>query len=104
MRKVVFFIPAIIIGLIYGLAIIARIPVAFFAFAWIALFVLSGVLMSKDKFWGGLFGLLPGVHSMYMSTIDTGQIINIELPFGIVVIAFYLVCCCVVFAKNKPVP
>jgi len=46
---------------------------------------------------GWIFGVLPGIHMMYMSTKDTGQVINIELPLGIIVVTFYLLCCSFVF-------
>lgn len=38
---------------------------------------------------------------IYMSTKDTGQIIDIELPMGIIVAMVYLICCGLVFYKNK---
>lgn len=45
--------------------------------------------------------MLPGIHFIYMSTQDTGQILPIELPTGIIVIIFYLLCSGVVFCNIK---
>lgn len=102
MKNVVFFIPAIIFTAFYGLLMLGGglsvSPVVFF---WIAMFVISGVLMAKKLFWGGILGILPGCHLMYMSTIDTGQIMNIELPMGVIVAAYYLACSIYIFVKRR---
>lgn len=46
-------------------------------------------------------GVLPGGYLMYISTRDTGQIMNIELPLGLIVVAFYLICSIYIFVRNK---
>ena len=102
MEKFVFYIPAILFTAFTGLIMLSGLSVIFsIAIPWIALFIISGVLLSKGKFWGGFLGALPGIHMMYMSTKDTGQIINIELPMGIIVATFYILCCSFVFYKKK---
>ena len=70
-------------------------------YAWMILFLVSGMLLVKKIFWGGFFGMLPGIHFIYMSTQDTGQILPIELPMGIIVIIFYLLCSGAVFFNIK---
>ena len=99
MRKLVYFAPIIIFAVILGLAILTG-GTIMFPVLWLILFTLSGILLAKGKFWGGLFGVLPGIHMMYMSSVDTGQIIS-EFTVGIAVILFYLICCIVVFRKNR---
>ena len=102
MKKIVFFIPAIVFTAFYGLIIIGTgLPVSPMVYVWIALFIISGILMVKKLFWGGLLGVFPGCYLIYMSTIDTGQIINIELPLGVIVVAYYLVCCAYIFIQRK---
>ena len=58
----------------------------------VVLLWLGGFLLNKGKVWGGLFGLLPAIHLLYMSTQTTGQVINIEMPLGIIT-ALYVVAC-----------
>ena len=41
---------------------------------------------------GALFGLLPAIHLLYMSTQFTGQVINIEMPLGIITALYMIVC------------
>lgn len=103
MKKIAFFIPAIIFTIFYGGIIIGVNPsiVSPIIYPWIGLFIISGILLSKGLFWGGLLGVLPGIHLMYMSTKDTGQIIDIEFPMGSIVASFYLLCCGFVFYKSK---
>lgn len=101
MKRTVFFIPAIFFIVLYGLAMITFKSVSPIVFVWIALFFVSGFLLTKGKVWGGLPGLLPGIHSIYMSTQDTGQVIDIELPMGLIILFFYILCSVVVFYRRK---
>jgi len=57
--------------------------------------------MNKGKAWGALIGLLPGVHLIYMSTQYTGQVINIELPLGLIIAIFYISCGFVIWKRNR---
>ncbi len=57
---------------------------------WLACFWISALLLHKGVFWGGVFGLIPGIHMIYMGTQYTGQIINIEIPLGITLVLFYV--------------
>lgn len=103
MKKTVFYIPAILFAVFYGWgAITFGIgSVSLIFFVWIALFLMCGFLLSKDKFWGGILGILPGIHLIYMSTKYTGQVINIELPSGIVILIFYIICSGYILYKKK---
>lgn len=101
MKKIVFYIPAIIFAVFYGLLAIANIgAISPFVIVWLVLFLLSGILLVKDIFWGSLLGVLPAIHLIYMGTQETGQIIS-EIPIGIIVLIFYLVCGGFIFYKNK---
>ena len=103
MKKIVFYIPAILFAIIFGwLAISFGIgPISPIVLVWITLFLVSGFLLNNDKVLGGVLGLLPGIHLIYMSTKDTGQVINIELPFGIIILIFYVLCSGSVLYKIK---
>lgn len=101
MKNILFYIPAIIFSIFFTWSII------YFAFsfspiifAWLALFLAGGILLNKGKFWGGFLGLLPGIHWIYMGTQDTGQIVN-EMPIGIIISIFYIVCGSFIFYKSK---
>ncbi len=97
--KILFFIPAILFVIFYGFVAmsIGISSISPICFAWIALFLGGGVLLSKGKSLGGFLGLLPGIHLIYMSTKDTGQVINIEKPLGITILIFYIFCSGLVF-------
>jgi len=102
MEKIVFYTPAIIFTAFCGLIMLSGLSIILsIAITWIVLFTISGVLLSKGKFWGGFLGVLPGIHMMYMSTKDTGQIINIEMPLGVIVTIFYILCCSFVFYTSR---
>ena len=92
MKKVLFYLPAVV----YTIAVIAlNIILKTFSplwYAWVVLLWLGGFLLKKGKVWGCLFGLLPAIHLLYMSTQSTGQVINIEMPLGIIT-ALYGVAC-----------
>ncbi|MGL5253423.1 MAG: hypothetical protein ACRC9L_00100 [Brevinema sp.] len=105
MKKVLFFIPAIIFALFYGfLAITAIGAISPIVIGWLALFLVAGVLLSRTVFWGSLLGVLPAIHLIYMSTQETGQVVNIELPLGIIVLLFYVICGYFVYKKRVAKP
>jgi len=105
MQKTVFYIPSILFAVLYGWAAITFgiYSISLIVLVWIGLFLVCGFLLSKDKFWGGILGILPGIHLIYMSTKYTGQVINIELPFGIIILIFYIICSSFVFYKEKKI-
>ena len=92
-KQFVYFLPFIIIILAYiGAVIMGLGMISVKEVMWIALFLISGFLLSKEKVWGCLFGMIPGIVFVWMSTNDTGQVINIELPLGIAIIGFFVGC------------
>lgn len=100
MKKVLFYLPAVV----YTIAVIAlNIILKAFSplwYAWVVLLWLGGFLLHKGKVWGGLFGLLPAIHLLYMSTQSTGQVINIEMPLGIITALYMIACNFLVWKKD----
>ena len=100
MKKILFFIPAIVFTIFYGLAASGGIgDINPIVILWLALFWISGILLSKTLFWGGLLGVIPAACFIYMGTQETGQIIK-ETPIGIVVLLYYAVCIYYVYKKG----
>ncbi len=101
MKKVLLYLPTVV----YAIAVIAlNIILKTFSplwYAWVVLLWLGGFLLNKEKVWGGLFGLLPAIHLLYMSTQSTGQVINIEMPLGIVTALYVLACSFLVWKKDS---
>lgn len=101
MKKAIVFAPAAI----FTVAVVAlNIILKTFSplwYAWVLLLWVGGLVMNKGKAWGAVIGLLPGVHLIYMSTQYTGQVINIELPLGLIVVIFYLGCGFVIWKRNR---
>ena len=101
MKKAIVFAPAAI----FTVAVVAlNIILKTFSplwYAWGLLLWISGFVMSKGRAWGAVIGLLPGAHLIYMSTQYTGQVINIELPFGLIIAIFYLGCGFVIWKRNR---
>lgn len=58
---------------------------------WICFFWISAFLLHKGFFLGGIFGLVPAVHMIYLGTKNNGQVIDIEIPLGIILILFYCI-------------
>ena len=92
-KQFLYFLPFIIFIVAYMGAVIMGVGmISVKEVMWIALFLISGFLLSKEKVWGCLFGMIPGIVFVWMSTNDTGQVINIELPLGIAIIGFFVGC------------
>ena len=100
-KQFVYFLPFIIIIIAYmGAVIMGLGMISVKEVMWIALFFISGFLLSKEKVWGCLFGMIPGIVFVWMSTKDTGQVINIELPLGMIIIGFYVGCGIGIYRKS----
>lgn len=100
MKKILFYIPAIIFTVFYGFVAVNRIgTISPVVVIWLGLFFMGGILLSKGIFWGSLLGALPAIHLIYMGTRETGQIIN-ETPIGIIILIFYFACGGFVFYRK----
>ncbi len=71
---------------------------------WLVCFWVSGFFMHKGLFWGGVFGLIPAIRMIYMGTQYTGQVINIEMPLGIILILFYGIFGLYLWKKRNDIP
>lgn len=92
-KQILYFLPFILFIITYlGATIMGLGMFSIKEIVWIALFLISGFLLTEEKVWGCVFGIIPGVVFVWMSTNYTGQVINIELPLGIIIIGFYLGC------------
>ena len=100
MKKVAFYLPAIVyMTAVIVLNIILRIFSPLW-YGWILLLWLGGFFLSKGKVWGGLFGLLPAVHILHMSTQDTGQVVS-EAPLGIITAVYVVACMLMAWRKGS---
>lgn len=93
MKKILYFLPFVLGFILYIFLGIVSSFGTINPFVWVALLLLlvAGLLMSKNKWWGCIFGIVIGILLMYMGTQETGQIIN-ETPFGIIMCIYYIVC------------
>ena len=92
MRNVLYFTPAIFGLVFYSLLAVFSGFGAIHPAVWlcIAMLFASAVLLSKKKWIGCLPGILVGSLLIWMSFQSTGQVIDIEMPLGIVLILFYI--------------
>ena len=101
MKKILLYVPAILYTVgIFALNIILK-TFSPIWYIWAVLLWLSGILLTKEKSWGGVLGLFPAVHLIYMSMQYTSQVINIELPLGLATAIYILSCSLVVWKKNR---
>ena len=100
-KQIAYFLPFILSIIIYlGATILGLGLISMKEIVWIALFLISGFLLSKEKVWGCIFGMIPGIVFAWMSTNETGQVINIELPLGLIIIGFYVGCGIGIYRKQ----
>ena len=92
MKKYIGYIPAILFTALYLLTGLTGAGLDLSVILiWIACFWSSAFLLHKRLFWGGIFGVFPALHMIYMGTQYTGQVINIEIPLGLALLFFYAV-------------
>ena len=94
MRKVLYFTPSIFGLVFYSLLAVFSGFGAIHPAVWlcIAMLFLSAVLMARKKLFGCIPGILVGIIVIWISFQSTGQVIDIERPLGIALIAFYIFC------------
>ena len=94
MKKVLYFAPAIFGLVFYSLLAVFSGFGAIHPAVWlcIAMLFLSAVLMARKKWFGCIPGILVGIIVIWISFQSTGQVIDIERPLGISLIAFYIFC------------
>ena len=103
MRKIFYYIPAVMSLLFYSVLTVVSGFRAVHPRAWggVGILFLSVFLLCKDRWYGCVGGFLPGCALIYMSTRFTGQVIAVELPLGILFCLYYLVCGIVVYKKAR---
>lgn len=92
MKKVIYFTPAIFGLVFYCLLAVFSGFGAIHPVVWlcIAMLFVSAVLMAKMKWFGCIPGIVVGAILIWMSFQSTGQVIDIEMPLGIMLILFYI--------------
>ena len=92
MKNVIYFTPAIFGLMFYSLLAVFSGFGAIHPAVWlcIAMLFFSAVLMARKKWFGCIPGILVGAILIWMSFRSTGQVIDIEMPLGIVLILFYI--------------
>lgn len=92
MKKYIGYIPAVLFTAFYLMAGLTGAGLALsMILIWLACFWIAAFLLHKGLFWGGVFGLFPALHMIYMGTQYTGQVINIEIPLGLILLMFYVI-------------
>ena len=101
MKKILYFLPFVLGFILYIFLGIVSSFGTINPFVWVALLLLlvAGLLMSQNKWWGCIFGIVIGILLIYMGTQETGQIIK-ETPFGIIMCIYYIVCALVSYKKQ----
>jgi len=91
-KKVIYFTPAIFGLVFYSLLTVFSGFGAIRPTVWlcIAMLFVSAVLLTKQKWFGSIPGILVGAILILMSYQSTGQVIDIEMPLGIALILFYI--------------
>lgn len=101
MKKILYFLPFVLGFILYIFLGIVSSFGTINPFVWVALLLLlvAGLLMSRNKWWGCIFGILIGILLIYMGSRETGQIIK-ETLFGIVICIYYIVCALVSYKRK----
>lgn len=101
MKKTIYFIPVICFTILYTLLFFVGAGlVEFLGLVWLVSFGVAGVLLMFGKYWGGVFGLLPAMHIIYVGFQDNGQVIS-ETGIGLIVLIYYVVLSCYVYKNRK---
>ena len=100
MKKILYFLPAIVFGLVYLLLIVENAgsiePHGWFV---LALMIVSGILLAKNKWWAAIPGVCIGIFFIYSGLTNEYMILP-EWQTGIALV-LYNIGCGVFAASNK---
>ena len=93
LKTIIYFLPLVVILMFYAVLGDWSNPISLnLSFLIpISLPLAAAVLMTKNKWWGCIFGIIMGIAIIYKGTLDTGQVIN-EIPSGIIFCIYNLIC------------
>lgn len=100
MKKILYFLPAIVFGLVYLLLIIeGQGPILWYGWLFLALMIVSGILLAKNKWWAAIMGVCIGIFFIYSGLTNEYMILP-EWQVGIALV-LYNIGCGVFAASNK---
>lgn len=100
-KKLIYFVPFITFLVVYAVMILLGFGIiSFKEVVWLFMFFAGGILLFKRKVFGSVVGVIPAIIFIFMSANDTGQVINIELPLGIIICIYYLICGFIAFKEK----
>ena len=103
MKTLFYYIPPIVALLFYAFLTLTSGLGSINPMVWffVVLLFIAAFLLTKNKWWGALLGLVVGIVLLWMSSQYSGQPIDIERPIGIALSLFYITCGTVLFARTK---
>ncbi len=99
MKKILYFIPAIVACLFYGPFMLIG-SVELIGYIFCALWIVSSLILFKGKWWGCLPGIIAGIWLAFLDLQATGQIVR-QWPIGIVFCIYYAICGFLIYKIGK---
>ena len=103
MRKFLYIMPAVLICMLYMLLATLAGGISGFqpiAFIYVIFPIVSGILLRKGKWWGGLFGMAMGAVMIYNS-VTVASVMKVTLMFGFVFALYYALMCVLCATDHK---
>ena len=102
MKKVIYFVPFIfyLLVILFAAFTVGISSINTVAYPWLVLFLVSGILLSRNMFWGGAFGCLPAAHWVY-NGMNNWKLGHLEIWTGVICLLFYLICSAWLFYYNS---
>ena len=100
MKKLLYFIPAIVFGLVYCLLLVeGQGPILWYGWMFLVLMIVSGIILAKKKWWGSVPGVGIGIFFVCSGLANEYAILP-EWQVGIVLILYYIFCGVFVTSKR----
>ena len=68
---------------------------------WLALLMVGGTMLQKRSAFGGLVGMIPGLHMIYVCLFQAQEAFQAELPLGILLVTFFFVSSITIYLQER---
>ena len=102
MRKHLFFLPVVLWTLLALFLESSGVKASLMVWLlWLALLMFGGMLLQKRNLFGGLLGMVPGLHMIYVGVFQAQHAFIAEKTIGVLLVTFFLISTITLYLQQR---